>query len=101
MANLAPDSDCHAGTRRQVALQLGAGFWGPTQDLVNVETLSALELTVALVASTGLLWAVEIEKALWRHAQQRHARHSASRAVLGSVVTGKGPPALRCQRRAM
>ena len=66
-----------------VALQLGAGFWGPTQDLLKVETLSAFELTMVLVASTGVFWAVEIEKGLRRHAQKRDARHSGSKVGAG------------------
>ncbi len=49
-----------------VALQLGASFWGPTQDLLKIEALSMFELGVVLVASTGVFWAVEIEKTFRR-----------------------------------
>jgi hypothetical protein len=55
---------------------LAVGYWGPTQNLLNVETLSAFELLVVLLASTGAFWAVELEKAARRRGQGRSSSTS-------------------------
>ncbi len=52
-----------AGT---LSLQLVVVYWRPMQELLNVEALSFFELMVVLAASTGVLIAVEIEKAVRR-----------------------------------
>ncbi len=52
-----------------LALQLLVVYWAPLQNLLTAEPLSALELLIVLVASTGVLIAVEVEKAVRR----RHA----------------------------
>jgi Ca2+-transporting ATPase len=48
------------------ALQLLVVYLPWTQRLLEVEALSAQELAVVLIASTGVFWAVEAEKAFWR-----------------------------------
>jgi Ca2+-transporting ATPase len=48
------------------ALQMIVVYWPPAQHLLETEALSALEMGVVLVASTGAFWAVEIEKAARR-----------------------------------
>lgn len=60
-----------AGT---VALQLLVVYWPPLQDLLRTEALTSFELAVVLAASTGVLFAVEIEKAFWRRSEARTAR---------------------------
>ncbi|MDH3306204.1 MAG: cation-translocating P-type ATPase [Acidimicrobiia bacterium] len=52
-----------AGT---LLLQLAVLFWAPARDLLKIEALSLFELGVVLVASTGVLWAVEFEKLVRR-----------------------------------
>jgi Ca2+-transporting ATPase len=49
-----------------LALQLLAVYWAPMGGLLGIEPLGSLELTVTLLASTGVLWAVEAEKAVRR-----------------------------------
>jgi Ca2+-transporting ATPase len=48
------------------ALQLAVVYWPPAQNLLDTEALSPFELAVVLVASTGVFWAVELEKAVRR-----------------------------------
>ena len=48
-----------------VVLQMAVVFWSPVQSLLDTEALNMFEIGVVLVASTGVLWAVEIEK-VWR-----------------------------------
>ena len=48
-----------------VVLQLVVVYWSPIQGLLDTEALDLVELAIVLAASTGVLWAVEIEKA-WR-----------------------------------
>jgi Ca2+-transporting ATPase len=43
-------------------LQLIVVYWPPAQNLLNTEALSAQELGMVLIASTGAFWAVEFEK---------------------------------------
>jgi Ca2+-transporting ATPase len=56
-----------------IGLQLGVVYWGPVQELLSTEALDMFELAVVLVASTGVLWAVELEKA-WRRRREPAAR---------------------------
>jgi len=54
-----------------LALQLVAVYWTPMGGLLGIEPLGLLELTVTLLASTGVLWAVEAEKATRRRRANR------------------------------
>jgi P-type Ca2+ transporter type 2C len=54
-----------------LALQLLAVYWTPMGGLLGIEPLGLLELTVTLLASTGVLWAVEAEKATRRRHDRR------------------------------
>jgi len=45
-----------------LAIQIMVIYWGPLQALLHTEALSAFELTVVLVVSTGVFLAVELEK---------------------------------------
>ncbi len=47
-------------------LQLVVVYWEPARALLDTEALSLSELGVVLLASTGVFWAVEIEKAFRR-----------------------------------
>ena len=49
-----------------LAVQILVIYWGPMQRLLHTEALSAFELAVVLVVSTGVFVAVEIEKWLRR-----------------------------------
>ncbi len=51
------------------ALQLLVVYWPPAQSLLDTEALDAMELGVVLLASTGVFWAVEIEKAIRRRTE--------------------------------
>ncbi len=51
------------------ALQLLVVYWPPAQNLLDTEALDAMELGVVLLASTGVFWAVEIEKAVRRRTE--------------------------------
>jgi Ca2+-transporting ATPase len=62
-----------------VALQLVVIYWGPFQSLLDVEALSLVELAIVLVASTGVFWAVEVDKFVRR---RRGKHHSASSPAL-------------------
>lgn len=53
-----------------VALQLVVVFSPTAHDLFNTETLTLFELAVVLTASTGVFWAVELEKALRRRTRR-------------------------------
>ena len=57
-----------AGT---LAVQLAVVYWRPLQDLLSVEALSLTELGIVLLASTGVFWAVELEKAVRRRTVDR------------------------------
>jgi Ca2+-transporting ATPase len=43
-------------------VQIGIIYWGPTQTLLTTEALDLFELSLVLLASTGVFWAVEAEK---------------------------------------
>ena len=45
-----------------IAIQIIIVYWSPMQTLLDTEALSALELGIVLVVSTGAFIAVEIEK---------------------------------------
>ena len=45
-----------------LAIQIAIVYWEPAQDLLHTEALSAADLAVVLVVSTGVFWAVEAEK---------------------------------------
>ena len=47
------------------ALQVAVVYWGPLQDLLHTESLSAAEMIIVILVSTGVFWAVELEK-WWR-----------------------------------
>ena len=51
------------------ALQLLVVYWPPAQNLLDTESLDTTELVVVLIASTGVFWAVEIEKAVRRRTE--------------------------------
>ena len=51
------------------ALQIIIVYWPPAQSLLGTEALDALELAIVLIASTGVFWAVEIEKAYRRRTE--------------------------------
>jgi Ca2+-transporting ATPase len=51
------------------ALQLLVVYWPPAQNLLDTEALDVTELGVVLIASTGVFWAVEIEKAVRRRTE--------------------------------
>ena len=57
-----------AGT---LAVQLLVVYWPPLQGLLRTEALSLFELAVVGVASTGVFWAVELEKAIRRRLAAR------------------------------
>ena len=48
------------------AVQILIIYWEPLQNLLHTEALSAAELGIVLVVSTGVFWAVEIEKLVRR-----------------------------------
>ena len=48
------------------AIQILIIYWAPLQKLLHTESLSAAELGIVLVVSTGVFWAVEIEKLVRR-----------------------------------
>jgi Ca2+-transporting ATPase len=48
------------------SLQIIIVYWPPAQQLLKTEALSAFELAIVLVSSTGAFWAVELEKAVRR-----------------------------------
>jgi hypothetical protein len=52
-------------------VQVAVLYWEPTQRLLNVEPLSAPDLALVLIASTGAFWAVEAEKLARRLASRR------------------------------
>jgi Ca2+-transporting ATPase len=52
-------------------VQVAVLYWGPAQRLLNVEPLSAPDLALVLIASTGVFWAVEAEKLARRLASRR------------------------------
>jgi len=56
-----------------VALQLAVIYWAPLQNLLDVEALSPVELTIVLIASTGVFWAVEIDKYVRRRFGKQYA----------------------------
>ena len=51
------------------ALQLIVVYWPPAQNLLDTEALSAQELGIVLIASTGAFWAVELEKFVRRRTE--------------------------------
>ncbi len=61
-----------AGT---MALQLAVMYWPATQELLSIESLTFMELGIVLVASTGALWAVELEKSMRRRFAGRAGRN--------------------------
>ena len=46
-------------------------YWGPLQSLLKTEALSAMELVIVLVVSTGIFLAVELEKWIRRRGDAR------------------------------
>jgi P-type Ca2+ transporter type 2C len=54
-----------------LALQLVVVYWPPLQNLLTTQALTLFELVVVLTASTGVLMAVEIEKAVRRRIASR------------------------------
>ena len=56
-----------------LALQIVIIYWGPMQSLLHTESLSAVELAVVLVVSTGVFAAVELEKWVRRRSEERVA----------------------------
>jgi Ca2+-transporting ATPase len=57
-----------------LAVQIAIIYWGPAQRLLHTEALSASELALVLVVSTGVFWAVEFEKWMRRLASARRVR---------------------------
>jgi Ca2+-transporting ATPase len=55
-------------------LQLAVVYWPPAQQLLRTEALALPDLAVVLGASTGVFWAVELEKL----ARRRRTRRSAA-----------------------
>ncbi|MDJ0962448.1 MAG: cation-translocating P-type ATPase [Acidimicrobiia bacterium] len=53
------------------AIQIGLIYWGPMQNLLTVEALSLFELSLVLLASTGVFWVVEGEKWVRRRLAER------------------------------
>jgi Ca2+-transporting ATPase len=53
------------------AIQIVIIYWGPLQSLLKTEALSAQELLIVLVVSTGIFFAVELEKWLRRRRDAR------------------------------
>ena len=49
-----------------VVLQILVIYWPPAANLLGTEALTAFELTLVLIASTGVFWLVELEKAVTR-----------------------------------
>ena len=60
-----------------LALQIVIVYWPPMQNLLKTEALSATELAIVLVVSTGIFWAVEIEKLVRRALDRRREAASA------------------------
>ena len=54
-----------------LAIQILIIYWAPHQTLLHTEALSACELVLVLLASTELIWAVEIEKLVRRTLDRR------------------------------
>ncbi len=54
-------------------LQLLVVYWGPMQVALETESLSLVELTAVLAASSGVFWAVELEKLVRRRTARRAA----------------------------
>ena len=54
------------------ALQLLVIYWSPAQELLTTEALSLLDLAIVLTASTGVFWAVELEKAIHRKRERNN-----------------------------
>jgi Ca2+-transporting ATPase len=52
-------------------VQLGVIYWPPTQDLLHITALAPQDLAVVLVVSTGVFWAVELEKLVRRRVTAR------------------------------
>ena len=53
------------------AVQVGLIYWGPMQSLLTVDALSLFELSLVLLASPGVFWAVEAEKWFRRRSANR------------------------------
>ena len=58
-------------------VQIAIIYWEPAQNLLHTEALTAFELTVVLVVSTGVFWAVEFEKWLRRRVTADRAHRAA------------------------
>jgi Ca2+-transporting ATPase len=54
-----------------LTIQVVIIYWAPLQSLLHTEALSAFELAVVLVVSTGVFAAVELEKLIRRRAAER------------------------------
>jgi Ca2+-transporting ATPase len=54
-------------------VQLAVVYWAPAQSILRTQSLAAGDLAIVLLASTGVFWAVELEK-LFRRAARRRAR---------------------------
>ena len=52
-------------------VQIGVMYWPVTQDLLHITALAPIDLAVVLVVSTGVFWAVEIEKLVRRRGTAR------------------------------
>jgi Ca2+-transporting ATPase len=57
-----------------LAIQVGIVYWPPAQNLLHTEALGAADLALVLVVSTGVFWAVELEK--WIRRRRDSARSS-------------------------
>jgi Ca2+-transporting ATPase len=63
-----------------LAIQIVIIYWPPMQNLLHTEALSAFELALVLVVSTGVFWAVEAEKLVRRVVARRGEQEPAAAA---------------------
>jgi P-type Ca2+ transporter type 2C len=50
------------------AIQLLVVYWAPAQSILHTQALAAADMGIVLLASTGVFWAVELEKLVRRRA---------------------------------
>jgi Ca2+-transporting ATPase len=67
-----------------LAIQIAIVYWEPAQDLLHTEALSAADLALVLVVSTGVFWAVEAEKWVRRRTVARRVSEQQDGTTLPS-----------------
>ncbi len=60
-----------------LSVQIAIVYWAPLQTILHTEALAASDLAVVLVVSTGVFWAVELEKWVRRRMTSRRVSQHA------------------------